>query len=104
MSQQETLVIKGCHPELKAKHSFIKLFYNHTTTKEFFLYILGMCCSIVAGVCIVQNLGLINDFIALLSQQLTKDEKISELKKNLFKRNILGNWGFCCRMDYGLFF
>ena len=90
MTEMETLVIKGYHPEVKIKHSFIKLFYNHTTTKEFILYILGMCCAIVAGVCIVQNLGMLNDFIGLLSQDLTRDEKISEFKK-LFLKEIY--WG-----------
>ena len=104
MSQQETLVIKGYNPELKTKHSFIKLFYNHTTTKEFFLYILGMCCSIVAGVCIVQNLGLINDFIALLSQEMTKDEKISELKKIFLKEIYWGIGTFVAEWIMGFSF
>ena len=82
--------IKGFAPKIENKHSFIKLFYNHTITKEFILYILGMCCAIVAGVCIVQNLGMLNDFIGLLSQDLTRDEKISEFKK-LFLKEIY--WG-----------
>ena len=50
MIEVEKLVIKGIEPEIKAKHSFIKLFYNHTTTLEFLLYIFGMLSSIFAGV------------------------------------------------------
>ena len=85
MTEVENLVFKNFNPEIKAKHSFIKLFYNHTTTLEFLLYIFGMLCSIFAGVCLIQNLGLINDFVALLTAELTKDEKISEFKKIFFK-------------------
>ena len=90
MTELENLVIKKFNLEVKTKHSFIKLFYNHTTTKEFLLYIFGMLCSIAAGVCLIQNLGLMNDFIALLSEELTKDEKISEFKK-IFLKEIY--WG-----------
>ena len=90
MTEVENLVIKGTEPEIKAKHSFIKLFYNHTTTLEFALYIFGMLCSIFAGVCLIQNLGFINDFVALLTEDMTKEEKISEFKK-IFLKEIY--WG-----------
>ena len=90
MTESEILVIKGIRPESKVKHSFLKLFYNHTTTKEFLLYILGLICSVLSGVCLIQNLGLINDFVALLSVDLSKDEKISEFKK-IFLKEIY--WG-----------
>jgi ABC-type multidrug transport system fused ATPase/permease subunit len=49
-----------------------------------------MICSIFAGVCLIQNLGLINDFVALLTEDLTKEEKISEFKK-IFLKEIY--WG-----------
>ena len=90
MTESEIFVKRGFHPEIKAKHSFLKLFYNHTTTMELILYIFGICCSIFAGVCLIQNLGLINDFVALLSAELTKEEKISEFK-NIFVKEIY--WG-----------
>ena len=90
MTESENLVIKGFNPQVRTRQSFIKLFYNHTTTLELLLYIFGMCCSILAGVCLIQNLGLINDFVALLSAELTKDEKISEFKK-IFVKEIY--WG-----------
>lgn len=90
MTESENLVIKRFNPEIKAKYSFIKLFYNHTTTLELLLYIFGMCCSIFAGVCLIQNLGLINDFVALLTEEMSNDEKISEFKK-IFLKEIY--WG-----------
>ena len=90
MTEKENLVIKGFDPQIKIKHSFIQLFYNHTTTKELLLYILGMCCSIFAGVSIIQNLGMLNDFVALLTDDSTNDERISEFKK-LFLKEIY--WG-----------
>jgi ATP-binding cassette subfamily B (MDR/TAP) protein 1 len=90
MTESENLVIKRFNPEIKAKYSFIKLFYNHTTTLELLLYIFGMCCSIFAGVCLIQNLGLINDFVALLTAEMSNDEKISEFKK-IFLKEIY--WG-----------
>jgi ATP-binding cassette subfamily B (MDR/TAP) protein 1 len=49
-----------------------------------------MCCSIFAGVCLIQNLGLINDFVALLTAEMSNDEKISEFKK-IFLKEIY--WG-----------
>ena len=103
MTEKESLVIKGFHPETKSKHSFIKLFYNHTTTKEFLLYIFAICCSVFAGISIIQNLGMMNDFVALLSLELTKEEKIYEFKKIFLKEIYWWYWNFFCRMDYELF-
>ena len=85
MTESEIFVIKGANTEVKTKHSFIKLFYNHTTIFEFLLYIFGMCCAVSAGVCLIQNLGLINDFVALLTEDMTNDEKVTEFKKIFIK-------------------
>lgn len=75
MTESKIFVIKGANTEVKTKHSFIKLFYNHTTIFEFLLYIFGMCCAVSAGVCLIQNLGLINDFVALLTEDMTNDTR-----------------------------
>ena len=72
----------------QSKHSFIKLFYNHTSIKEFIFYIFGLCCSVIAGICIIENLSLINDFVALLSEDMPKDEKYQNLKIYLLKKYI----------------
>jgi ATP-binding cassette subfamily B (MDR/TAP) protein 1 len=57
---------------------------------EFALYVFGICCSVVAGVCIIENLGMINDFVVILSEDMKKEEKISEFKK-IFVKEIY--WG-----------
>ena len=90
MTEMENLVVKRFPQEIKYKHSFIKLFYNHTTIFEFFIYIFGIFCSVVAGCCIIENLALINDFVVVLSEEMSKDEKISEFK-NIFIKEIY--WG-----------